>query len=156
MSSHYIEEKAEDAVAAALIAETGDSEASNLLSGGDLDGVYLFRGLTPAVVNAAAVVVVAESTEQRLVSTGENTGNFNVSLAVSIIEHIQDSTRAEHAARVGVVRDVLISSNFNTLLNAAGITDFTAERWQVVSTDRALEEEMRRSTITAELWCYPS
>jgi len=91
--------------------------------GTDLSGVTIYRRFGGAEVKGAHIEVICERAEPETMGD-TTTGNWTCEVAVAYLAHnsVPYSTRT---AAENALFDVLMRDDFVTLLNAAGVADFT-------------------------------
>lgn len=155
---HLIEEKAEQAFAAALLTEyagTRDS-ATGLISGGALDGVYLFRGFDLLDIALPYISIVCDESGPNEEGLEYATGNQVCKITAQVCHQHNDTTRDGHSQIVGYVRDMIYASNLKDLMNAEGITDFTATRIYPGQGSRGVEDGRIITGTELMVKCRPS
>ena len=141
---HSADEKIEDAVAAVLASELATTGLTVGLGMEAVDVAFPFCG----------IVCAKSEPHERSIETP--TGNVDCEVVVSVMTDLHQTTRAQHAAYVAAVRDVLYASNLTELLNAAGVADLTVYRSFPGQTTRAIDQDARRTDCTLLVWCAPS
>ena len=154
---HMIEEKIEDAFAAALLTEYGGSaDAAGLITGGDLDGLRLLVGFSLDDIQPPYISIIADESEPSEVGLAEATGNQNVKVRLKVCGHRGEATRAGHSALAAKMKDFAYASNLETLLNDAAITDLTVTRTYPQNTQRTIEEAMLCTETIISVKAKPS
>jgi len=154
---HLIEEKLEDAFAAALLTEyTGTVDAAGLISGGDLAGFYLFKGFSLLDIVPPYISIVCDESRPSEDGLAEATGNQLVQLRAKVCGHRGDTTRASHSAIAGKIKDFIYASNLEALLNAEAVTDLTVTRTYPQATTRRIEDAQLCTETTVAIKAQPS
>lgn len=138
---HFPEEKFEDGLESVLSAHS-DADAPIIVGQSD----------DTCVVPCVTVVVVSSESETRERTL---TGNHRLVCEVSVRTHYRDTSRADHKALVGQVRDTLHDSDLIGWLNAAG-QDMSVYHCLPVRFARSVEGSHRVSTQTVEVYLAPS
>jgi len=143
---HLIESKVEDAIAAQI----ADQKSAGLT------GVTTFKGLSGSDITVPALLVVADEAEPELI--GETvTGNWRVTVRVTVLSHATDTTRAAHEGFVGQIRDLLVGEHLtfvSTLNTLAPVTDFTAVTWEPgLATRDVTDDGLYRSDQIGVMYC---
>ena len=155
---HLIEEKAEDAFVTALLTEYGGTRdtATGLISGGDLDAHYLFKGFDLLDIKTPFVAIVCDESEPAESGLEYATGNQRVKVSIQLQSEHNDATRTAHSAIAAKLRDFCYASNLVALLNAAGVTDFTATYTYPDKATRGVDDGRIITTIDLLISCRPS
>ena len=155
---HLIEEKAEDAVMSALLTEYGGtrSSTSGLISGGSFDGCYMFKGFDLMDIQLPFIGIVCDESEPAESALATPTGNQRVKVTLSFRSQHNDATRAAHSANAARIRDFCYASNLVTLLNAEGVTDFTATYTYPDKATRGVDDGQMVTSIDLMISCKPS
>lgn len=147
--NHDIEEKVEEAIKAYL-----DDDAT-------LTGVTKYLGFDTGDIAAPSLEIFCPDAEPEVL--GETaTGNYFVTVEVTLRTSLDDTTRTAHGHFVAELRDSLIATvgDVVTSIQALGTkpADFTAHQWTPGGASREIDEEKRqRLTIqTGILFCQPS
>lgn len=165
MSYHYTEEKIEDALASVIVSETGGALSDNAITGGSLDGFYLYKGFSLDEMNFPALIVSAVSTRPNEPRIDAASGNQVVTVRVAVMGHYGDpsTTRSGHAAASGAVRDILYTDDSVTtgtglavLLNAAGVSNLTVMRTFPGASTRGVQGGMIVTETSVDIKCYPN
>lgn len=165
MSYHFIEEKVEDALASVLVSESGGSLSGNAITGGSLDGFYLYKGFSLDEMNFPAVIVAATASRPNEPRIGAASGNQIVTVRVAVMGHRGDAstTRSGHATASGAVRDILYTDDsvstgtgLAVLLNAAGVSSLTVMRTFPGASTRGVQGGMIVTETSVEVKCYPN
>lgn len=154
---HLIEEKLEDAFAAALLTEYGGTvDSAGLVSGGSLAGWYLFKGFSLLEIVPPYICVKAVSSEPSEPNVETPTGNQTVQLMVSVHGQKNEDTRSAHSAMAARVKDFCYASNLVALLTAETISDLTIRRTFPGMTERTVEDDYLVTSTELRVLAYPS
>lgn len=153
---HLIEEKVEDAFQSALFTEYGGTVSDNLISGGDFDGFYIYKGMSLAELNLPRLEIMATSSEPSEPEIETPTGNQDVMLTVSVHGHKNEATRAGHSFYAAKLKDFCYASNLKDLLNAAAVTDLTVFRTFPQRTERRVDEDHLTTETQLKIKAMPS
>jgi len=165
MSSHFIEEKCEDAIAAIIVAQTSGTLTGTAIAGGSLDGFNIYKGFSLEDMAFPCVIVAAVSARPNELRVDAATGNQLVTVRVEVCGHKGDATtsRTAHASAAGAVRDVLymdddtdIGTGLKVLMNAAGVSDFTVMRTFPGASNRGVRGGLIVTETSVEVKCFPS
>lgn len=155
---HLIEEKVEDAFAAALLTEYGGTVApSGLVTGGDFDGYRLLVGFGLDEIVPPYISIIADESEPAESALAIPTGNQNVMVKLRVCSHFGDgATRSAHSAIAAKVKDFAYADNLAALLVAAGVTDFSVDYTFPQQTRRTVEDSMICTETTVRVRARPS
>lgn len=154
---HLIEEKVEDAFAAALLTEySGTVAADGLISGGDLAGWYLYKGNSLLEMVPPRITIVASQSEPSEKDVATASGNQDVTLEIEVHGHKNEDTRAAHSAMAARVKDFCYASNLVTLLNDAAITDLTVRFTFPQRTQRSVQDDYLVTATELKVKALPS
>lgn len=165
MSFHFIEEKVEDALASVIISQTGGALSGNSISGGSLDGFFLYKGFSLEEMDFPALLVTAVSTRPNEPRIDAASGNQMVTVRVQVMGHKGDATttRSAHAAVAGAVRDVLyidddveLGTGLSVLMNAAGVADLTVMKTFPSASTRGVQGGLIVTETSVDVKCYPN
>ena len=154
---HLIEEKLEDAIKAAILAEYGGTaDAAGLVTGGDLAGFTLLTGFCLDEINPPIIAIVADQSEPTEGTLYLATGNQTVTVRLMVVGHFGESTRAGHSAAAARLKDFAYASNIVALLNASAIADLTVTWAFPAGTVRDTDAGTLRTTTTLTIKARPS
>ena len=91
---HLIEEKLEDAMQTALLTEYGGSiDTAGYVTGGSLDGWYIFKGFILYEVVPPFISIVCTSSEPSEPNVETASGNQTVMMTLDVRGHKNEDTR---------------------------------------------------------------
>lgn len=165
MSAHFIEEKLEDAFAAALLTEHGGTLVQlgdmpvtdgGTISGGALDGFNLYKGFSLGGVEPPFISTICARSGPEDKPPAAFTGNQACELDIGVLGHKGDTTRTAHASNVGHVRDLMYASNLVDLMNAAGVAALTVLFARPGPAVRDTQFGMLKTSQKLRILCRPS
>lgn len=144
MAAHDVEERIEDALYAVIVAECAPV----------LSGVAVVKAFDAQDVAFPCVSIVVPSSKPRDMGSVNPLTNYDCTVEVAVWTDLVRTTRAEHAAIVASVREVVYADNIVTLLNdtAPGVTVLHCEP---TGADRDIDQNARRTRIGAVLMVAP-
>lgn len=154
---HLIEEKVENAFAAALLTEyAGSVDGVGLVTGGDLDGWHLFKGFSLQEIVPPFIQVIATGSEPTEPDVETASGNQTVTLEIEVHGQKNEATRDTHSAMAARVKDFCYASNLVALMTAEAIPDLTVMRTFPQKTQRSVGDDYLITTTELRVKALPS
>lgn len=141
-STHYPEERIEDAVAAVLQAEC------------DLGSAVVVKGFDAADIVFPCVSVVCARSRPRDYGNVNPLTNYEHQVDVSVWSDPAQTTRTAHAELCSAVRAVLYADNIVALVNVVAV-ELTAYQCEPGDVERSVDQNARKTTLSALFLCQP-
>ena len=127
------------------------------IAGADLPSCtrYLDDGIDDISLPAVVISCTAETLADPTGTVSSENFRVTVNISAESMADTSDTSRTVHGQLAGIVEAVFFRSadQVVTECNAAGVTDFTAERWTPLSITQEKEPERRRTILSGALIC---
>lgn len=139
---YAIQRKVEEAIESALETVAPDAIAS----------LTVYKGCSFEELTTPRIEIVAAQATPQIIGSTE-TGNWTVAVRVSVVTHKDDSTRDVHGARADAVGEVFLRSDMVTLLEAAGVEEFSCFEFTPGQATDSVDGSEIKSEYEASVFC---
>ena len=144
----FIKRKVEDAFEALV----------NALQNSDISSIQKYKGFSGSELTTPRIQYVAtRAVPERF---GEHySGNFTVTLVVTVVSHVSDATRDTHAKRCGAIEDIIMRDDIEFYMNnRISVRDFQCydPGWYPGESEDLTNDSEMMTMYTCECYCWPS